>query len=194
MQANRFPHLTPHQHNRSAHRETASSLNHPVTECQQTRRSSVDCWQHRRPPAQPPAVSPPRRRLLAGPARQHGLLAVPAGRRGQLAITQSSGSLPACAAWRGRMLAYYYKYTGTASMQTHSVNTASRMPESALGWSILQDEPRRVTPETAICEGLAMMLRLAPNLVDRVGGQGLPAVVEPIWVVAPGARAPSWSH
>ena len=48
--------------------------------------------------------------------------------------------------------------------------------------------PRRVTPETAICEGLAMMLRLAPNLVDRVGGQGLPAVVEPIWGVGPGAR------
>ena len=54
--------------------------------------------------------------------------------------------------------------------------------------------PRRVTPETAICEGLAMMLRLAPNLVDRVGGQGLPAVVEPIWGVGPGARAPSWSR
>jgi hypothetical protein len=42
------------------------------------------------------------------------------------------------------MLAYYYIYTGTASMQTHSVNTASRMSESAWGWSILQDERRRV--------------------------------------------------
>ena len=114
-----------------------------VTECQQTRRSSVDCWQHQCPPAEPPAVPAPRHRLLAGPARQHGLLAVPAGRRGQLAVTQSSGSLPACAARRGRMLAYYYKYTGTASMQTHSDNTASRMPESAWGWSILQDERRR---------------------------------------------------
>ena len=91
--------------------------------------------------------------VLAGPAWQHGLLAVPAGRRGQLAVTQYSGSLPvcaarrgrmlACAARRGRMLAYYYIYTGTASMQTHSVNTASRMSESAWGWSILQDERRR---------------------------------------------------
>eukprot|EP01043_Picozoa_sp_COSAG02_P058863 COSAG02_NODE_7398_length_3034_cov_2.782698_3_plen_72_part_00 len=32
--------------------------------------------------------------------------------------------------------------------------------------------PRRVAPETAICEGLAMMLRLAPNQVARVGGAG----------------------
>ena len=53
---------------------------------------------------------------------------------------------------------------------------------------------RRVAAETAICEGLAMMLRLAPNLVARVEGQGLPAVVEPIWGVCPGARAPSWSR
>ena len=34
-----------------------------------------------------------------------------------------------------------------------------------------------VTPETAICEGLAMMLRLLPNLVARVRGQGPTAVV-----------------
>ena len=96
-----------------------------------------------RPPATPPAAPPPRRRLLAAPAAQHGLLAVIAGRRGQLAVTLSSGSVPACAAHRGRLLAYCYIYTGTASMQAWSVNTASRMPESAWGWSILQDEPRR---------------------------------------------------
>ena len=66
-----------------------------------------------------------------------------AGRRGQLAVTLSSGSVPACAAHRGRLLAYCYIYTGTASMQAWSVNTASRMPESAWGWSILQDERRR---------------------------------------------------
>ena len=66
-----------------------------------------------------------------------------AGRRGQLAVTLSSGSVPACAAHRGRLLAYCYIYTGTASMQAWSVNTASRMPESARGWSILQDEHRR---------------------------------------------------
>ena len=53
---------------------------------------------------------------------------------------------------------------------------------------------RRVTLETAICEGLAMMLRLAHNQVARVGGQGLPAVVEPIWGMGPGAHAPSWSR
>ena len=37
--------------------------------------------------------------------------------------------------------------------------------------------PRRVTPETAICEGLAMMLRLARDQVARGGGQGQMAVV-----------------
>ena len=34
-----------------------------------------------------------------------------AGRRGQLAVTLSSGSVPACAAHRGRLLAYCYIYT-----------------------------------------------------------------------------------
>ena len=53
---------------------------------------------------------------------------------------------------------------------------------------------RRVTPETAICEGLAMMLRLAPNQVARGGGQGLPAVAEPIWGMGAGAHAPSWAR
>lgn len=38
------------------------------------------------------------------------------------------------------------------------------------------------TPHTAICEGLAMMLRLARNLVARVGGQGPTAVAEAVAV------------
>ena len=54
--------------------------------------------------------------------------------------------------------------------------------------------PRRVAPETAICEGLAMMLHLAPNQVARGGGQGLPAVVEPVWGVGSGAHTPSWAR
>ena len=53
---------------------------------------------------------------------------------------------------------------------------------------------RRVAAETAICEGLAMMPRLAPNQVARGGGQGLPAVAEPIRGMGPGAHAPSWSR
>ena len=53
---------------------------------------------------------------------------------------------------------------------------------------------RRVAAETAICEGLAMMLRLAPNQVARGGGQRLPAVVGSIWEVGPGAHAPSWAR
>ena len=125
-------------HNRSTRSDTASSLSHPVTECHQTRQSSTDCWQHRRPPAGLPAAPAPRQRLLA----------VRAGRRGQLAVTWSSGSLPACAARRGRMLAYYCIYADTASMQTRQVNTAGRMPESAWGWSILQDERRRPAART----------------------------------------------
>ena len=53
---------------------------------------------------------------------------------------------------------------------------------------------RRVTPETAICEGLAMMLRLALDQVARGGGQGPTAVAEPLWNIVAGARAPSWSR
>ena len=41
---------------------------------------------------------------------------------------------------------------------------------------------------------VAMMLRLAPNQVARGGGQGLPAVAEPIRGMGPGAHAPSWSR
>ena len=54
--------------------------------------------------------------------------------------------------------------------------------------------PRRVAAETAICEGLAVMLRLAPNLVARGGGKGPMAVVEPIRGMGAGARAPSWAR
>ena len=53
---------------------------------------------------------------------------------------------------------------------------------------------RRGTPETAICEGLAVMLRLAPNLVARGGGQGPMVVVEPTRGMGAGARAPSWAR
>ena len=53
---------------------------------------------------------------------------------------------------------------------------------------------RRVTPETAICEGLAMMLRLARDLVARGGGQGPTAVANSIKGMGAGARAPSWER
>ena len=53
---------------------------------------------------------------------------------------------------------------------------------------------RRVTPETAICEGLAMMLHLARDLVARGGGQGPTAVARPIWGMETGARASSWAR
>ena len=53
---------------------------------------------------------------------------------------------------------------------------------------------RRVTPETAICEGLAMMLHLARDQVARGGGQGPTAVARSIMGMGAGARAPSWER
>ena len=53
---------------------------------------------------------------------------------------------------------------------------------------------RRVTPETTICEGLAMMLRLARDQVARGGGQGQMAVAEPIRGMGARARTPSWAR
>ena len=53
---------------------------------------------------------------------------------------------------------------------------------------------RRVTPETAICEGLGVMLRLARDQVARGGGQGQMAVVGSIRGMGAGACAPSWAR